>query len=59
MCLAILVPECQVRTLAPTVGVGGGGLCLLHRQAGGAQHQGGQDGHLGEHGEDLIGKTIM
>ena len=47
------VAEGDAGALAPTVGVGGGGLCLLHGQAGGAQHQGGQDGHLGEHGEEL------
>ena len=53
------VAEGDAGALAPTVGVGRGGLRLLHGQAGGAQYQGSQDGHLGEHDEDLICKTIM
>ena len=43
------VPEGEAGALAPTVGEGGGGLCVLHRQAGSAECQGSQNNCLGKH----------
>merc|ERR1719317_1849440 len=43
------VKEGQAGALATTVDLGGGSLGALQGQGGGAQHNGGQDGCLGEH----------
>ena len=43
------VTEAQVGALATTVGEGGGTLCLLQRQTGGAKYQGDENASLGQH----------
>merc|ERR1719278_1075719 len=45
------VKEGDAGALAPTVDQGGGSLGVLQGQGGGAQHQSGKDGCLGEHFE--------